>query len=73
MRTEGRLDNTDLRRRGVETSKRRPVIDDKAGMNNVRTPIDGAGLVANISNAIAEEERIGRTTRGICNKLESSS
>jgi hypothetical protein len=73
MRTKCRLDNTDLRRRGVETSKRTPVIDDKAGTNNVRTPIDGASLVANISNAIAEEERIGRTTRGICNRLESSS
>jgi hypothetical protein len=74
MHTKHCFNNTDRRRCRDETSKHTPVIDDQPGANNVRTPIDGASLVANISNAIVEEEeRIGQTTRGTCNRLESSS
>jgi hypothetical protein len=75
IRTERCLNNTDLRRRGVEASESAPVIDDQTGTNNVGTTIDSTSLVAKIiNNAIAEEgERTERTTRGTCNKLESSS
>ena len=50
-----RFNNNDLRCRRVETIECVPVIDDQAGANNIRAPIDGTSLVAKtISNAIAE-------------------
>jgi hypothetical protein len=74
MCTKCHFNNTDLHHRGVETRKRTPVTDNKASTNNIRTLIDSASLVTNISNEITEEEeKIGQTTRGICNRLESSS
>ena len=77
IRTKCRFDNTDLRRGRIKTGECAPVIDNKPGADYIGSSINGTSLKreqgVDIKHVVVEEEEKRRTTKGTCNRLDSSS
>lgn len=77
IRTKCRFDNTDFCCGCIKTGECAPVIDDKPSADYVGSSINSPSLKESkeslLDTVIRWKKRKSRTTKGTCNRLDSSS